>query len=104
VPGGVFAWPGGVFAWPGGVTEAGGWRSVAAGESVGGGDGARLTGTVTAGGSGEEVGAGFGRPTLAAGVGCATGATGAVGVATTPGGGEVVRREAWCPAFEMVGA
>jgi hypothetical protein len=110
-PGGVslcprsfFACPGGIFACWGGVTETGGLRSKAAGNCVGRGDGSGLTGTVATGG-GDETGTCLRWPVPAAGVGrTATCATGAIGVATATGSGEVVRPEVWWLALGTAGA
>jgi hypothetical protein len=86
------------------VTETGGLRSKAAGDCVGRGDGSGLTGVVATGG-GDETEAWFGWPALAVGVGwTATWDTGAIGVATAPGSGEVERPEVWWLARGTVGA
>ena len=102
-PGAFFASPGGVFFCSGGVTGAGGWRSRAAGVSVGRGDGSGLTGTVATGGGGE-VETCFGRSALAAGVGCTAATTGTIGDATTPDDGEVVGPVLWWLVLGTAGA
>jgi len=84
------------------VTEPGGWRTAAAGR-IGGGDG--FNGTVTGSGAVGETEACFGRPALAACVGCrATGVTAMTGVTTAPCDSDVVRCEVWCPVCGMDGA